>query len=254
MSNPVFVEETARPGGLVLADPEQSARAYAALPLRGATGLLGVWYLFARAPHVFSEADRLWVERVSDHVALAVEAMGQWIDQEREAAKARELATTDALTGLANRRGFEAALERDFARARRDRTPLAILFADLDRLKQINDTYLHPAGDRALRDVAHALQQACRRASDLAARFGGDEFAAIFPNVDSRGAMVLAQRIRDYLALAEPPGPDIPLTMSIGVAVFREDGETIADVLRVADQRLYVEKQMHRDEAKNSLR
>jgi diguanylate cyclase (GGDEF)-like protein len=254
VSEPVFVEAIAHRNGKVVADPEQRARAYAAMPLLTPSGLLGVWYLFARAPHTFTEADRLWIVRVSDHVALAVEAMGQWKDQEREAAKARELATTDSLTGLANRRGFEVALERDFARARRDKMPLAILFADLDQLKQINDNYLHPAGDRALQEVAQAMQQACRRASDLAARFGGDEFAAIFPNVDWRGAMVLAQRIRDYLALAEPPGPDIPLTLSIGVAVYREDGETIPDLLRIADQRLYVEKVAHRNATKQSQR
>ena len=165
----------------------------------------------------------------------------------RKADELAERAETDALTTLYNARGFEARLSAEIARTARYHTPLSLLLIDLDRLKAINDRHGHFAGQAALREVASAIRTELR-ASDVAARWGGDEFSVIAPNTSQGAAWVMAERIRHAIGHAKMKWP---LTASIGITTL--DGlETECDVdvetlMRSADAALYEAKHRGRN-------
>jgi diguanylate cyclase (GGDEF)-like protein len=151
----------------------------------------------------------------------------------------RELAITDPLTGLANHRQLVQALESEIRRSRRTAQPLAVVLLDLDGLKQINDRHGHLAGSLAIRRVAEALLGSCR-GTDTAARFGGDEFALVLPETGEAAAWHVARGIVDRLATdAEKPN----LSISVGVAVYPGNGETVEALLNAADVALYETKE-----------
>ncbi|HET6346985.1 MAG TPA: GGDEF domain-containing protein, partial [Myxococcota bacterium] len=154
----------------------------------------------------------------------------------------RRLAVTDPLTGLLNRRYFSARLHQELARAKRYETPLSLLIVDLDWLKAINDGSGHDAGDMAIRAVATTLEHSLR-ATDIAARYAGDEFAALLPQTSASEAMGLARRISAQvreLGLGPEGGP---LSVSIGVADLEGSGGSSAEELfTAADEALYAAK------------
>ncbi|HEY0304008.1 MAG TPA: sensor domain-containing diguanylate cyclase, partial [Longimicrobiales bacterium] len=150
------------------------------------------------------------------------------------------LSVTDALTGLANRRRLDRELPREFAAARRGRRLVAVMF-DLDDFKQHNDRYGHLAGDRALRHFAEALNTSTR-AMNLAARFGGDEFFALLADTDRHGAQLFVDRVRlKFMELMHTAG-NPALTISAGIAEFRNDMEAPAELVEAADRALYISK------------
>jgi diguanylate cyclase (GGDEF)-like protein len=162
-----------------------------------------------------------------------------------------ELSVTDPLTGLANRRRLRAQFTEELNRAARYGTPLALLVVDVDRLKAINDGYGHAAGDRALHLVSEGLRRSCR-ATDVAARFGGDEFLVLAVNTTATEALALAHRIgatvRRLSAAAAPGGPR--LTVSIGAAdLERALQASFAALHAAADRALYQAKAEGRDRA-----
>ncbi|MDY0268645.1 GGDEF domain-containing response regulator [Trichloromonas sp.] len=160
-----------------------------------------------------------------------------------------KLARTDALTGLHNRAQLDTSLEIELSRTRRTRNPLSLLMIDLDHFKHINDTYGHAVGDRVLRAVAESLGQ-ITRCSDLVCRYGGEEFAVILPDTTSANAYAVAEKIRlSLMALNLREGQaTIPVTASIGISGTRPEGLTqAAELLREADQALYLSKQRGRN-------
>jgi diguanylate cyclase (GGDEF)-like protein len=162
----------------------------------------------------------------------------------RVADRLREQSTTDPLTGLWNRRYLLERFEAEFARARRYRTPITVILLDVDRLKELNDTAGHAAGDRALQRTATLLRAAARE-TDVVARWGGDEFLVLAPQTSSVDAEVLAARIF-RLADQGPPGPELR-TLSAGVATLVPRGAGSAeDLVRVADESLYAAKRAGR--------
>lgn len=148
-----------------------------------------------------------------------------------------QLALTDGLTGLANNRAFWEALHRELARARRFNQPLSLLVLEIDKFKQVNDTYGHLKGDEALRSLARILGGTCRK-MDIAARFGGDEFALILPQTSKEDAARVAQRLRERLEQYRLDG-HLQLTLSMGLAAFPEDGVTPNALFSVADYAMY---------------
>lgn len=162
-----------------------------------------------------------------------------------------ELSLQDALTGVANRRRFDEVLEREWGRARRQRSPLALLFIDVDHFKAYNDHYGHQAGDDGLRAIALALVESGRRESDLVARYGGEEFVLLLPDTDEAGALGAARRIQTFLAQAALPHETAPLgrvTASIGVAVCVPSVESVpAGLVAAADKAVYRAKKNGRD-------
>jgi len=152
----------------------------------------------------------------------------------------RHLAATDALTGLANYRRLSEALESEIKRSDRTGRAFAVLMFDLDGMKQINDRYGHLAGNRALCRLADIFRFSCR-SLDTAARYGGDEFAIILPETAARDAALVGKRICERLSgdLEEPL-----LSVSVGIAVYPEDGAAIDTLFQAADHALYEMKQL----------
>jgi diguanylate cyclase (GGDEF)-like protein len=161
----------------------------------------------------------------------------------RQADRLVALSISDPLTRLKNRRFMGERLEDELARARRYPSALALLLIDVDRLKQINDAAGHDRGDQALVRVAEAIRSSAR-GTDVAARWGGDEFAVLAPNTDAKSAVALAERIRAALAGGGPS----PVTVSIGVSSAAGEARPSLDALvRAADASLYEAKREGRD-------
>jgi len=165
------------------------------------------------------------------------------------------LADHDSLTGIANRRRFEEALELEFARAARSGAPLSLLMLDVDYFKRYNDTYGHVAGDACLRQLAQTLKDNLVRPADLAARYGGEEFVALLPDTDPAGARMVAERIREaVMALAIPHAGNgaAVVTISAGVYTGSAQAGMAADSATVlverADVLLYQAKQSGRNQ------
>jgi diguanylate cyclase (GGDEF)-like protein/putative nucleotidyltransferase with HDIG domain len=156
-----------------------------------------------------------------------------------------EAARTDSLTGLLNRRGFEERLEDELRRASRTGGPVSLVVGDLDHFKLVNDRFGHHVGDEALRKFS-ALVLESKRSIDGAGRIGGEEFALVLPDTDAAGAHVLAERLRRHVrdALVEY---GLPLSVSLGVASYPRHGQTSDELLRRADQAMYLAKRLGRD-------
>jgi diguanylate cyclase (GGDEF)-like protein len=167
-------------------------------------------------------------------LALAAEVT----EHKRAEERVRHLAVSDPLTGLANYRQLVEALETEIKRYGRNERPFVVLLLDLDGLKKINDALGHIAGSRALCRLADMLRLYSRE-MDTAARYGGDEFVLILPETDPEAARQVAQRISKRLA---EDGEEPKLSVSIGMAVFPDDGETSNEILGAADRDLYREK------------
>lgn len=161
----------------------------------------------------------------------------------REAAEAQlaELARTDPLTGLANRRVFEETVEREIRRARRTGLPLPLLLIDVDHFKRVNDQYGHAVGDMVLKLLSQILREHLRRPGDLCVRFGGEEFLTLLADTPVEGAVELANRIRRSFEQQTAQMPDLSAacTLSIGVASLRPEITTSAALFSAADQALY---------------
>jgi diguanylate cyclase (GGDEF)-like protein len=155
-----------------------------------------------------------------------------------------QVARTDVLTGLPNRRSFDEALIRELAQAERQEAPLSLLLVDLDWFKRVNDTHGHQAGDRLLQQVGHAIAS-CVRCADTVARYGGEEFAVILPFTDATGGRRAAERLRRAIAAIRPdlPGHADGISASVGGAslacVGRANNELASALVDRADQELY---------------
>jgi diguanylate cyclase (GGDEF)-like protein len=183
---------------------------------------LGVRRLRAENDQLKREVERLEAERVRI--------------LEKTNARLAALATTDALTGLANRRAFDEALARDAALVKRGARPLSCVLLDVDDFKVFNDTFGHPSGDEVLRQLGTIIR-ACCRTSDVAALYGGEEFAILLPGTDLDGARVLAERVR--CTVEAGPWAHRPVTVSAGVATLGVDDGAVEWVVGEADRALY---------------
>jgi diguanylate cyclase (GGDEF)-like protein/PAS domain S-box-containing protein len=176
---------------------------------------------------------------------LVLSAIVDISERKRAEVELRRLTKTDPLTGLANYREFFVAIDREIRRYGRSRRSFALLLIDLDGLKTINDTYGHLVGNRALRRLAEVLR-AHSREIDTPARYGGDEFALVLPETTGESARQIANRIRDRVA---NDGEKPPISLSVGIAVFPDDGLTLEMLLSRADQALYEMKRRPRTPA-----
>jgi diguanylate cyclase (GGDEF)-like protein/PAS domain S-box-containing protein len=166
------------------------------------------------------------------------------------AKKLEKLATTDALTGLANRRRFDDHFNAEIARAARSGEPLTLVLCDVDYFKRYNDRYGHQAGDACLVEVARSLEGVVRRPADLAVRHGGEEFALVLPGTSHEGAATLAERLRAAvreLGIAHAGNEDRGVvTLSAGVATVVGTW-TFDEIVALADRALYAAKDAGRD-------
>jgi len=162
-------------------------------------------------------------------------------------AELAEIAHSDSLTGLGNRRYFDASLEEELKRALRSVSPLSLILIDIDYFKRYNDTYGHLAGDECLQKVSHALKQCLQRPADTAFRYGGEELAVLLPGTDTKGALLVAEKIQQTtrtLEIAHTGSPTAHITISIGVHGFIPTQEEHGPgyLIQAADKALYLAK------------
>ena len=179
----------------------------------------------------------------ASHAALALR--NSWLLQQ-----VQRLAETDALTGLANRRTFQATLERELSRAARSGDPVTLLMVDIDHFKSLNDTHGHQAGDEVLKRVGGVLTAACRD-FDTAARYGGEEFAIVLPACSSAESLVVAERLRETISQIETV---TNVTASAGVATFPAHAADPESLIKAADEALYESKRAGRNRVTRSRR
>jgi diguanylate cyclase (GGDEF)-like protein/PAS domain S-box-containing protein len=202
--------------------------------------------------HLYLAIDAGPIHDEAGNLIAVVETLRDMTDQKRAELALKTLAAKDGLTGLANRRSFDQALELEWSHARRTKKPLALLFVDVDHFKLFNDQHGHQSGDECLRAVAAAIGDNALRPTDLAARYGGEEFAIVMPDTGPEAACVVAERLRQTvmdlrIAHGDPQaGPWV--TLSIGVAAHNPDDDVGPDwFLGQADQALYAAKRLGRN-------
>lgn len=228
-----------RPGAVEL-NPLTEARSYAGAPLMAQDGrLFGTLCMVDRRPAPPELTEVFEGVRVMARMLSTIRAREEVAaDRSAAAAQAYALATRDSLTGLLNRRGWADALEVEEHRARRYGRAVSVIVADVDGLKQVNDSAGHRAGDQLLVGCAHALIQGCRP-GDVPARIGGDEFAVLAVECDIVSARALGRRLRVELLRAG-------VVAAVGYAT-RRVGEDLADTVHRADREMYRTKRRHRD-------
>jgi diguanylate cyclase (GGDEF)-like protein/PAS domain S-box-containing protein len=224
---------------------------YLCVPLTAQGETLGVLHLRAAIPPAVNDGahDGLTVNRqlvatVCDQITLGLANL-------RLRETLRQQSILDPLTGLYNRRYMEESLRREIARAIRSGRPLAVIMADLDHFKTFNDTFGHEAGDTVLTEVGLVLKQSVR-VSDIACRYGGEEFAFVLPDTTPEGTVKRAEAIRARIAdlHVQQRGRNLGgLTVSLGIALLPDHGSTPEDLLRAADVALYRAKQAGRNQA-----
>ena len=219
-----------------IGDPE--VRSELIVPLVSGGRGIGVLVLSHRKVAAFSQRDLMLMQTVGAQIAAA-------IDVAELHERLKRAANTDALTGLHNYRYFFDRLEEEIARAERHQTPLAVAFFDLDKLKTVNDTYGHTAGNEVLRTLGQRIF-AHVRTEDVPARYGGDEFAIVMPETPREEAEKVVERLMDILDRTEVPLPDgrsikMP-ELSWGVASYPLDGRSARELVENADTRAYARK------------
>ena len=214
-----------------------------AVPMCLAGEIVGVLVIHLRSPRTLERSEVRVLQTLANQAVIAIENAAAY-------EHTKQLATTDAMTGVANHRELEAYLDRELLRSRKTREPLALIMCDLDHFKQINDTVGHPAGDAVLRHLTRQILVPAVRPKDLVARYGGDEFVLVLRGADSRAAVAIAERIRRTIggqAVLLDGKAVSNLSLSLGIAVFPRDGDTREALVQAADQALYVAKRTGRN-------
>jgi diguanylate cyclase (GGDEF)-like protein len=230
----------------IIFDEESEVRGLAALkifPLLAGGRVVGTLVAGARKRGALSTEAQRMLEVVAISAAQAV-LRAQLFEQ------MATMATTDGLTGLFNHRSFFAKADDMLAHARRYGRKCSVILCDIDHFKSINDTHGHPAGDVVLKGVARILSQKARD-TDVVARYGGEEFAILMPETDAKGALVIAERIREGVrsaSFATEVGM-LSVTLSLGIATFPDHGKDRQALIDLADQCLYQAKRGGRNRA-----
>ncbi len=205
--------------------------------------IIGLLLLARREKDAFIDREIDQLIMISSHVAILLNKSLLYF-------KSQELAFTDELTGIFNRRYFNQRYQREVTRAMRYKRQLSVLMIDIDHFKQYNDTLGHIKGDQALEQMARLLESNIRKA-DVLCRYGGEEFVIILPEIDAGHAQRAAEKLRkatfDAPFEQEQLLPDRRLTISIGVASFPENGTTAYQTLHMADLALYQAKEEGRN-------
>jgi diguanylate cyclase (GGDEF)-like protein len=168
------------------------------------------------------------------------------------------LSVIDGLTQVANRRKFDATIENEWRRSRRNHSPISLLLMDIDYFKAYNDHYGHLAGDECLKIIARELSTVARRPADLFARFGGEEFILLLPEIESRGAAFIAKKVQEAVRkVGVPHAYSLVagyITLSIGIATLvPQEGQSFNELISLADKLLYIAKQNGRNRIQEAL-
>jgi diguanylate cyclase (GGDEF)-like protein len=202
---------------------------------------LGTLILGAKRRHAFGDSVRPTLEVLASHLAVS-------LSNARMVQKLETMASTDGLTGLLNKRSVLESGAQKIAAAARFQRKLALLIVDIDFFKKVNDTHGHDVGDQVIRGLGEILKRQ-KRTTDIVGRFGGEEFVAVCEQTDEKGALLLAERIREELGKTSfrTAGGVLSVTCSVGVATFPEAGTTWEALFKAADEALYVSKRSGRN-------
>ncbi len=207
------------------------------LPLVVKDGAIGTFVLASRGRGVFTKKVREMLGVITNQVAVAVENAKMY-------KKMEEMATTDGLTNLPNHRTFQNRLSEMLFRAERHHKPLSVVLMDIDKFKNVNDTYGHPVGDVVLKRMAKVLAASVRKV-DVVARYGGEEFVMVLEETDGAGAHLLSERVRQEMAaqIMKAEQGSFRVTISLGIASYPADGTEKKVLVDLADQALYAAKE-----------
>jgi diguanylate cyclase (GGDEF)-like protein len=218
-------------------------RSIACVPLKCQNQVFGVIELINSLDEgEFNEFDMQVLTTIADFAAIA-------ISNERAMARIKRLVITDDLTGLFNARYFFDQVEYEVDRSKRYLTPLSLVFFDLDRFKNVNDTHGHLVGSALLTEVGGLVARQTR-SSDKAARYGGDEFVVLLPHTDKTGAISFARKLHRAIeaeTFSANSGMSLKITGSFGVATFPDDAGTSKELISAADQAMYRAKELGRN-------
>ena len=210
-----------------------------AVPMCLAGEIVGVLAVHMKAPRPLERSEIRVLQTLANQAVIAIENAAAY-------ERTKQLATTDAMTGVANHRELEAYLDRELVRVKKTREPLAIIMCDVDHFKAINDTVGHPAGDKVLQHLTRQILVPAIRPKDLVARYGGDEFVLVLRGTDSRAAVAVAERIRRTVS-SQAVLMNFWGMKGYDAVVFPRDGETREALVQAADQALYVAKRTGRN-------
>ncbi len=223
---------------------EPAAPTAIAVPLIRGDRTMGVLALYGRSiPEPFAQDDVATLGSFAAQASVAVENV--LLHKE-----AQRLSITDGLTGVWNRRYLQLTLTKEIERAQRFGRPLSVLMMDIDHFKLVNDAHGHHVGDEVLVELTRRTMSTIRGQIDSLARYGGEEFVVVLPETPSDGAKVVADKILAVIRhrpFVEDEDTGVPLTVSIGVAAFPEDGSTADELVRAADLAMYRAKEAGRD-------
>ena len=217
-------------------------RSIICVPLRSKHRVLGVIQLVNVDMKHFTDQEEFFLQSLCDYAAIAIE-------NARSVEKIQELTITDDCTGLYNARHLYKTLEAEVYRSARFGYEFTVLFIDLDHFKQVNDTHGHLIGSKLLAEIGYLIK-AQLRLIDYAFRYGGDEFVILLPQTPKDAALVVARRLRDTLRttlFCQEEGLNLNVRASIGVATYPHDAKTPHDVIRQADEMMYLVKNTTRD-------
>lgn len=203
----------------------------------------GLLFLESLQHDTFGEWSHDLLARMATSAGLALEKILVY-------EKVNNLATHDGLTGLNNHREFQQILKDEITRSIRYNDPLSLVICDIDYFKKVNDTYGHQFGDIVLKSVATTLDNSIRQGVDAASRYGGEEFALVLVKADQNSAFETAERIRQLIASKHfrgPAGEDVQISMSFGIAVYRQHAKHIDELIKKADKALYRAKENGRN-------
>lgn len=221
------------------------------VPFRLKERILGALNLESESPAVFTKENLALFRALAEQLVAPIELARVNRDLERANRELERLSRTDALTGLANRRAFDEALEREWRRACRAGSSVAVILLDVDHFKAYNDSLGHPAGDRALAALGSMLAEEARRAEDVVARYGGEEMVLLLPGLELADAAAFAEHLLERaraLGLEHAASPSGRLTLSAGVAALVPvEGRDAGLLVDCADSALYRAKQEGRD-------
>jgi diguanylate cyclase (GGDEF)-like protein len=209
------------------------------IPLISFGQTLGVLTLHSSKPKAFGDSDLQSLESVADICANSIQN-AHYVE------RVKQLAYLDGLTGIFNRRFFELRISEEIERARRYGTGMAVIMADIDQFKRLNDEFGHLLGDEVLRQVSSIFHQQVRKI-DVVCRYGGEEFAILLTQTSAQQAFTIAEKLRRQVENWQFPGVPRAITISAGVAAFPTHGKTRDEIVRAADNGLYVAKQQGRN-------
>src|SRR5438477_1352261 len=217
-------------------------RSIICVPLKSKHRVLGVIQLINCAMESFTDNEMFFLHALCDYAAIA-------IDNARAVEKIQELTITDDCTGLYNARHLYKTLESEVYRSHRFNYEFSVIFVDLDHFKQVNDTHGHLVGSKLLNEIGFMIKSHLRLI-DYAFRYGGDEFVVLLPQTGKESALVVARRLRDNLRTSNfcaEEGLNLNVRASIGVATYPHDAKTPQDIIRQADEMMYLVKNSSRD-------